>query len=84
MNLREWITNSQEVNDQIKLEDQIEEKVAYIYGLVCNTNTDELSVSTKRFETREPATTKREVLITLASIYDTVGRTTMEEGNGSG
>ena len=77
MNLREWVTNSQEINDQIKLEDQREEKVTDVLGLAFNIYTDELSVSTKLFETREPATTKREILTILASIYDTeaaVGR----------
>ena len=70
MNLREWMTNSQEVNNKIKLEDQIKEKVTTA-RLVFNSNTGELSISKeKRFKAIEPATTKREVLTTLDLIYD--------------
>lgn len=47
MNLRKCVTNSQETNDQIKLENQIEKKIIDVLGLVFNTNTDELSISTK-------------------------------------
>ena len=66
MNLREWLTNSK-VNNQIKSKDQIEERVTKVLGLVWNTNADELSISTKKLEIQQPATTKREVLTTLAS-----------------
>ena len=60
MNLREWLTNSK-VNNQIKSKDQIEERVTKVLGLVWNTNADELSISTKKLEIQQPATTKREV-----------------------
>ena len=76
MNLREWITNSKEVNNQIKEEDRMKEQITKVLGLVWNTNTDELSISTKKFEVQEPATTKRQVLTTLASIYDPLGMMT--------
>ena len=48
MNLREWMTNSQEVNNKIKLEDQIKKKVTTALGLVFNPNTDEPSISKKK------------------------------------
>ena len=58
MNLREWLTNSPKVNNQIKPKDQIEERVTKVLGLVWNTNADELSISTKKLEIQQPATTK--------------------------
>ena len=61
MNLQEWLTNSTKVNNQIKPKDQIEERVTKVLGLVWNTNADELSISTKKLEIQQPATTKREV-----------------------
>ena len=76
MNLREWLTNSPKVNNQIKPKDQIEERVTKVLGLVWNTNADELSISTKKLKLQQPATTKREVLTTLASLYDPLGMLT--------
>ena len=57
MNLREWLTNSPKVNNQIKSKDQIEERVTKVLGLVWNTNADELSISTKKLEIQQPTTT---------------------------
>ena len=76
MNLREWLTNSPKINNQIKPKDQIEERVTKVLGLVWNTNADELSISTKKLEIQQPATTKREVLTTLAPIYNPLGMLT--------
>ena len=64
------------MNNQIKPKDHIEEIVTKVLGLVWNTNTDELSISTKKLEIQQPATTKREVLTTLASLYDPLGMLT--------
>ena len=44
--------------------------------MIWNTNTDKLSISTKKLETQQPATTRREVLTTLASIYNPLGMLT--------
>ena len=76
MNLREWLTNSPEVNNKIKPEDQVEDKVTKVLGIVWNAQSDELSINTKKVEATEPATTKREVLSTIASIYDPLGMVT--------
>ena len=73
MNLRDWLTNSPKVNNQIKPKDQIEERVTKVLGLIWNTNADELSISTKTLELQQPTTTKREVLTTLAFLYDPLG-----------
>ena len=76
MNLQEWLTNSPKVNNQIKPKDQIEERVTKVLGLVWNTNADELSISTRKLKLQQPATTKREVLTTLAFLYDPLGMLT--------
>ena len=73
MNLREWLTNSPKVNNQIKPKNQIKERVTKVPGLVWNKNADQLSISTKKLEIQQPETTKRVVLSTLASIYDPLG-----------
>ena len=73
MNLREWLSSSPEVNRNILPEDQVESKVTKVLGMVWNTQSDELSITTKKFEIAEPATTKRQVLATIASIYDPLG-----------
>ncbi|XP_066926074.1 uncharacterized protein [Clytia hemisphaerica] len=73
MNLREWLTSSKEVNSLIKQEDRIETTTAKVLGLNWNTEDDELSISTKKCYLAEQATTKREVLAAIASIYDPLG-----------
>ena len=45
-------------------------------GLIWNTDAEELSISTKKLELQQPATTNREVLTTLASLYDPLGKLT--------
>ena len=44
--------------------------------MIWNTNADKLSISTKKLEIQQPATTKGEVLTTLASLYDPLGMLT--------
>ena len=73
MNLREWKSNSPEVNSQFNQGDMMEGDTTKVLGLQWNTESDKLSVSTKKFNANEPATTKREVLATIASIYDPLG-----------
>ena len=50
MNLREWLTNSPKVNNQTKPKEQIEERVTKVLGFLWNTNTEELSIWTKKLE----------------------------------
>ena len=76
INLRDWIFNSKFVNENASSEDQMKERVTKVLGLNWNTNTDELSISTRKLENIEQAKTKREVLTTLASILYPLGMIT--------
>ena len=76
MNLRDWIFNSKFAKENTSSEDQMKERVTKVLGLNWNTNTDELSISTRKLENIEQAKTKREVLTTLASTFYTLGMIT--------
>ena len=59
MNLRDWISNSKFVNENISPDDQMKERVTKVLGLVWNTNADELSISTKKLGNIEQAKAKK-------------------------
>ena len=54
----------------------MKERVTKVLRLIWNTSTDEFSISTRKLENTEQAKTKREVLATLASIFDPLGMIT--------
>ena len=54
----------------------MKDRVTKVLGLIWNTSTDEFSISTRKLENTEQAKTKREVLATLASIFDLLGMIT--------
>ena len=76
MNLRDSISNSKFVNERTSSDDQMKKRVTNVLGLMWNTSRDEFSNSTKKNENIEQAKTKREVLVTLASIFDPLGMIT--------
>ena len=76
INLRDWISNSKFVNENTSPDHQMKERVTEVLGLIWNTNTDEFSISTKKLKSIEQAKIKREVLATLASIFDPLGMIT--------
>ena len=76
MNLHDYISNSKFVNENTSLYDHVKERVPKILGLIWNTSTDEFSTSTKKIRNIERAKSKREVLATLASIFDPLGMIT--------
>ena len=73
MNLRDWLSNSQELNCNFREEDKMKEKITKVLGLLWNVKFDVLSIPTKKFIDMQMATTKREVLIAIASIFDPLG-----------
>ena len=54
----------------------MKERVTKVLRLIWNTSTDEFFISTRKLENTEQAKTKREVLATLASIFDPLGMIT--------
>ena len=73
MNLRDWNSNSAELNRKIAGEDCIKETITKVLGLQWDTITDQLMVNTKNFDTSITPTTKRQVLTTIASLFDPLG-----------
>ena len=78
MDLRDWISNSEFVNENTIPVDLMKERVTWtkVLGLIWNTSTDKFSISTKKLENIEQAKTKQEVLATLASIFNPLRLTT--------
>ena len=73
MNLREWISSSQRVNDNLRSEDSLKDKVLKILGIVWNTVTDDIQISMKQIGSMQPATTKRKLLAATMSTFDPFG-----------
>ena len=73
MNLRDWKSNSMEFNNSIPLEDKIFDEDTKVLGINWKSGQDTLHVIAKRFNEMEPAVTKRQVLTTIASLFDPLG-----------
>ena len=73
MNLRDWLSNSQELNCNFREEDKMKQKITKVLGLLWNVKFDTLSMPTKKFIYMQMATTKRAVLTAIPSIFDPLG-----------
>ena len=73
MNLRDWNSNSHELNKNIAEQDRMKETITKVLGLQWDTITDQLMVNTKKFDSSMTATTKRQVLTTIALLFDPLG-----------
>ena len=73
MNLRAWNSSSPELNRKIAEQDCMKETITKILGLQRDKITDQLMVDTKKFDNSMTATTKRQVLTTIASLLDILG-----------
>ena len=73
INLREWISSSQKVNDNLQSEDRLKDKVLKVFGIVWNTVTDDIQMSRTQSDSMQPATTKTEVLAATMSTFDPLG-----------
>ncbi|KAK6745228.1 hypothetical protein RB195_011757 [Necator americanus] len=71
MNLREYISNSEEVNSRIKYSDKLQSGSMKILGVDYNTMTDNFTVRTKFVYNKK--LTKRDVVSQINSIYDPMG-----------
>ena len=71
MNLRDWNSNSPELKRKIdRMKDPMEKTITKVLGLQWDTITNQLIVNTKIFNNSMTATTKRQVLTTIASLFD--------------
>ncbi|KAK6742031.1 hypothetical protein RB195_009726 [Necator americanus] len=73
MNLREYISNSEEVNSRIPYSDKLQSGSMKILGVDYNTITDNFTVRTKFVHNKK--LTKRDVVSQINSIYDPIGLT---------
>ncbi len=73
MNLREWKTNSEQVNSEIANEDLEKDETIKMLGHTWNTETDTLAIQRSNILNKELTKTKRNVLKQLASIFDRWG-----------
>uniref|UniRef100_A0A7I4Y3E6 Integrase catalytic domain-containing protein n=1 Tax=Haemonchus contortus TaxID=6289 RepID=A0A7I4Y3E6_HAECO len=71
MNLREYISNSSEVNAAIPEQDRLQGTKIKFLGVEFNTETDEFQVSTTMAQ--KDYLTKRDIVSQLSSIYDPIG-----------
>ena len=73
MNLRDWVSNSENFNKLIEPEDMMKEKVIKVLGLIWNTLTDKIQLSARKSRYFKETTTKREVFSGKSSIFDPLG-----------
>ncbi|KHN88744.1 hypothetical protein Tcan_00570, partial [Toxocara canis] len=74
MNLREWLSNDEEVNRQFEESDRAEGGLSKILGIGWNVHSDRLELKLKDCtRTNAEVVTKRKVLNQLASNYDPLG-----------
>ena len=73
MNLRDWNSNSPELNRKIAGQNCMKETITKVLGLQWDTVTDQLMADTKKFDNSITATTKRQVLTTISLLFDPLG-----------
>ncbi|XP_052760015.1 uncharacterized protein LOC128202884 [Mya arenaria] len=73
MNLREWLTNSEEVNKCIPTADLAEPKEMKVLGHIWDHKSDKISVKEPKVMDDDCPTTKRNILKRVASVFDPIG-----------
>ncbi|MCG8034488.1 MAG: DUF1759 domain-containing protein [Candidatus Thiodiazotropha taylori] len=73
MNLREWVSNSDEVNRLIPPEDKTNTETTKLLGHIWNVGNDTLSIKQINVQTQLQHPTKRNILKSVASIFDPQG-----------
>ena len=72
MSLREWKSSSSEVNELFQC-DEMKESNVKVLGLHWNTTEDKMAISTGKFDNSLIAISKRQVLASIASLFDPLG-----------
>ena len=73
MNLRDWMSNSQQVLKRIPTNDRSSEEKIKVLGLKWYAKEDQISISFSSIAKTQPCLTKRIVLKQIASVYDPLG-----------
>ncbi|VDI44462.1 Hypothetical predicted protein [Mytilus galloprovincialis] len=73
MNLRDWCSNSAQFMSDIPKQDQANRERMKVLGINWTIKDDKLSMSGPKLETLELSSTKREILQSIASIFDPLG-----------
>ncbi len=73
MNLREWRTNSEDVNGAIAKADLVKDVTIKVLGHTWNSETDTLAIQKSAVLNKEMTMTKRNVLRQVASVFDPLG-----------
>ena len=74
MNLREWITNNEQVNALSEEKDKANQVTMKLLGHLCDTETGILSIKPSvEINNEEKTETKRKILKTVASVFDPHG-----------
>ena len=72
MNLREWKSSSNDVNELLR-DDQVKGPKVKVIGLHWNTMVNKMAIPTEKFVKLMTATTKRQILASIASLFDPLG-----------
>ena len=73
INLGEWISNSQKVNDNLQFQNRLKDKVFKVLSIVWNTVIDDIQISMKQINNMQTTTTKREVIAATMSTLNPLG-----------
>ena len=68
-----WSSNSPKLYKKFAEQDYMKETITKVLRLQWNTVTDQLMIDTKKFDNSMTARTKKQVVITIASLFDTLG-----------
>ena len=73
MNLREWMTNNESVNQSIPHSDQANESDLKVLGMTWDAKKDVMALQNPKSQKVNVIITKRQVLKEIASVYDPLG-----------
>ncbi|XP_060575739.1 uncharacterized protein LOC132733143 [Ruditapes philippinarum] len=73
MNLREWLSNSDIVNEIIPREDRAEQSVISVLGHIWNSKNDTIAVKPIKVLNTNTEISKRSILKVIASVFDPLG-----------
>lgn len=73
MNLREWLSNSDMVNEIIPMEDRSKQRVISVLGHIWNSKKDTIAVKPRKVLKNYQEISKRSILKEIKSVFDPLG-----------